>query len=344
MSILQELLQSLQNRHRDLKTWLQSSPASERQLRFGPARQSETLSQIPALDSALERAQENTLGRCKVCHETVDDHLLQMDFESCVCLEHLSPEERGRLESELELAVKVQRAILPHALPSVKGWELAAYSQPASIVGGDYFDFVKFGDSAQGFLIADVMGKGMPASMLMANLQASMRIIIPESNSPLQVVERVNRLFRHNITLTKFVSLFIGHLDPESGILTYVNAGHNPPFVVSSTADNQDSFVELQPTGPAIGLVEEATFETRKVSIGKGSSLVLFTDGFVEGHAASGEEFGTERLRKTVVRLSGKSVQELATGIQRELQNFTGRSSLQDDATLIILQRSRSIQ
>lgn len=339
MSILHDLVHSLRNRQRELVAWLQHAPASEQALRFGPLTPAKAPSLITSLNSALERAGRNELGKCTVCHETVDAHLLQMDFDSSVCLEHLSEADRSRLEGELELATKVQRALLPHALPAISGWDVTAFSQPASIVGGDYFDFIKFGDGAHGLLIADVMGKGMPASMLMANLQASMRILIPESNSPQQVVERVNRLFRHNITLTKFVSLFVGHLDPDTGTLTYVNAGHNPPVVVPATAGEISQVMDLPPSGPAIGLVKDAAFETRQARIDKGSLVLLYTDGFVEGRSPSGEEFGSDRLVKSVAGFSGSPVHEIAARIQHQLQEFTNRAALHDDATLILLRR-----
>jgi sigma-B regulation protein RsbU (phosphoserine phosphatase) len=344
MSILRDVVHSIQGRHRELVAWFRTAPLSEQNLRLGPSKQSGAESQISSLGTAIERSQKNELGRCTVCHETVDEHLLQMDYASSVCLDHLSPEERSRLEGELELAVKVQRALLPHTLPSIRGWEIAAFIQPASIVGGDYFDFVTFGDGAGGIIIADVMGKGMPASMLMANLQASIRIIVPESNSPKQVVERINRLFRHNILLTKFVSLFVGHLNPESGSMSYVNAGHNPPLAAHASPQQQVTFTQLFPTGPAIGLVENAAFEVRDVSFQQGSVLTLYTDGIVEGRSSSGEEFGIERLKETIAGNIGRPVQRITSSIQDRLRTFAGSNDLHDDATLVVLRRTGSTE
>jgi sigma-B regulation protein RsbU (phosphoserine phosphatase) len=152
-------------------------------------------------------------------------------------------------------------------------------------------------------------------------------------------VERLNRLFRHNITLTKFVSLFVGHLDLGTGRLSYVNAGHNPPLLIARGSGTKECFTVLVPSGPAIGIVEDAKFETREVSIGPGVTLVLYTDGIVEARSASGEEFGEERLKEALLHLSPTAVQQIAQGIRTELQQFTGRRDLDDDATMVVFQR-----
>jgi phosphoserine phosphatase RsbU/P len=340
MSIFQDFLRSLQGRHRDFVAWFRTAPPQERQLRLGPTPLAEAESGITSLSAAIGRAEREELGHCTVCHGTVDTHLLQMDYDASVCLEHFSREERARLENELELAIKVQRALLPHTTPSLRNWEVAAFSQPASVVGGDYFDFVKFADGAEGIVIADVMGKGMPASMLMANLQASIRIMIPESRSPREVVERLNRLFRHNITLTKFVSLFVGHLDFESGKLCYVNCGHNPPFLVSRLPGQKPSFTQLSPSGPAIGIVERPTFEEREIVVPDGGALILYTDGIVEARSAGAEEFGEGRLKGSITELAAGTAQELTQGVRSRLQEFTRGADLHDDTTLVVFRRA----
>lgn len=117
-----------------------------------------------------------------------------MDFTASVCIDHCSAEQRRELEAELELSHKVQKA-LPQEIPHIPGLQLAAFSQPAAIVSGDYFDFFRFRDGALGLAVADVVGKGLPASMLMANLQAALRILVPESDGPAAVIRRLNRLF-----------------------------------------------------------------------------------------------------------------------------------------------------
>lgn len=337
--VLVKVLNALLSRHADLHRWLTNSTETEISTRLGKHSRDVVQHEITQLESAIERCKNNDLGRCKVCNDTVETHLLEMDYAAAVCLSHFNEEERDRLENELELSIKVQRALLPRSAPSIEGWKMAAFSQPASIVGGDYFDFLKFGDGAEAVIIADVMGKGMPASMLMANMQASLRIIVPESRSPEEVVMRLNRLFHHNITLTKFVSLFIGHLDATTGRLLYVNAGHNPPFVIRGNGEPAQ-FIPLPPTGPAIGLVEEPEFKVGSITVGDGEIVALYTDGIVESRSSSGEEFGEERLKEILRSSSEKPVAQITQNVRSRLREYMGRSTPDDDATLIVCRRN----
>jgi sigma-B regulation protein RsbU (phosphoserine phosphatase) len=281
----------------------------------------------------LKEADDDTLGRCEVCHDYVDTSRLEMDYTASVCIDHLSGEERTLLENELELSQKVQRALLPHEAPSIPGLDFAAFSQPAHIVGGDYFDFLRLKDNALAVLIADVMGKGMPASMLMASLQASLHIIAPESEQPAEIVARVNRLFCHNIRLTKFVTLFLGRYDESLNLLTYCNAGHNPPAILRSNG----CFETLRPTGAAIGLVEQTLFAQESIPLRKGDRVLLYTDGVVESKDARGEEFGLAGLEELLRSTGGMSAQESIGALRERLQRFTGQSTPADDTTVIAI-------
>ena len=341
--ILEKVLKTLRTRHAELVHWLAQSGEPEISLRLGGALSPKAAElEVSQLATTISKADRAELGKCTVCHDEVEDLLFAMDYTACVCLDHLNAEQRSRLENELELSQKVQRALLPQAPPSIRGWEVAAFSQPASIVGGDYFDFLNFGDSAHAIIIADVMGKGMPASMLMANMQASLRIIVPESNSPEEVVVRLNRLFHHNISLTKFVSLFIGHLDPATGRLLYANAGHHPPFVLRRSAGGKIHFDALRPTGPAIGLVEDSVFSVSETTINRGDLLVMYTDGILETRSPSGEEFGENRLKEILERLSQHSLQEITQDVRAQLHSFAGKPVPDDDSTLIVSRRNSS--
>ncbi len=339
--VLEKVLMTLRNRHADLVRWLAQSKEREISMRLGGRDGVKAVERkVQELATAIEKGERSELGQCVVCHEEVEDHLFAMDYAARVCLDHLDAQQRSRLESELELSQKVQRALLPQSPPSLQGWEIAAFSQPAFVVGGDYFDFLGFGDNARGLMIADVMGKGMPASMLMANMQASLRIIVPESRSPEQVVTRLNRLFHHNIALTKFVSLFIGHLDPQSGKLEYVNAGHHSPILLRAAPDGGVGSSMLRPTGPAIGLVEEPVFSVGEAVIGQGDLLVLYTDGILETRSPAGEEFGEERFLGILQQFFLRPVQEITQEVRTQLYAFSGRRDLDDDATLIVLRRN----
>src|SRR5574341_147632 len=294
--ILQRFRENLFQQRQNLQDWLNNTPAAKKQVRLGPAGEREAKSHLQVLETALAKADNQTLGLCEVCHEYVETDRLEMDFTACVCIDHYSAEQRRRLESELELAHKFQKALLPQQLPEMPGLQLAAFSQPADIVGGDYFDFFQFRDNTHGFAIADVMGKGLPASMLMASLQAALRILAPENHSPAEVVQRLNALFCHNIHLIKFITLFLGSFDSESRQLEYCNAGHNPPLWRRS--DGKIHW--LQPTGAAVGLAESFSFNLETVQLSPGDILVLYTDGVTEAMNATREEFGENRLTELV--------------------------------------------
>ncbi len=332
-TIMGRLKESISRQRQALQDWLHDSPAQTRTLRLGPAGEDAFKDHLHTLDHALEKAEDLTLGLCDVCHEYVDSSRLEMDYTASVCLAHMSREERARLENELELSQKVQRALLPHTVPEIRGLEIAAFSQPAHIVGGDYFDFLRFSDGSHGIAIADVMGKGMPASLLMASLQASLRTITPESTRPADILARLNYLFSHNIRLTKFVTFFLGRYDVDTGMLTYCNAGHNPPLVRRSDG----SFHSLLPTGPAVGLVEHALFAQSTFPLQTGDQLLLYTDGVVETANAERELFGEERLRNLMGESANRSTQHVLSALRERLQKFRGTGSLADDMTVLAL-------
>jgi phosphoserine phosphatase RsbU/P len=269
----------------------------------------------------------------------VETHWLETDYSTCVCLEHLTGDARAKLEAELELSQKVQKALLPQDLPKISGWEFAAFSQPASIVGGDYFDFLRFRDGRHALLIADVMGKGMPASMLMASLQASLKIIVPDNESPGEVLSRANQIFHHNIRLTKFVSIVIASLDPANGKITYANAGHNPPLLLSRGKGNELVVKSFRPTGAAIGLVEKADFQDESAIMAPGDTLLFYTDGIIEAVSPEREEFGEERLRKILLAGAGSSPLDIIRSIRAELRSFAKGTPIPDDTTMIVVRR-----
>lgn len=340
ITMLQKVMEGLKNRHSELVRWLKNTSDQDVHLRLGPHPADALKEEVETLSTLIEKAERSELGKCIVCKDPVEDVLFEMDYTACVCISHLDREQQSKLESELELSAKVQRALLPQAPPTIAGWEVAAFSQPASIVGGDYFDFLKFGDQSQCIVIADVMGKGMPASMLMSNLQASLRIIAPESFSPGEVILRLNRLFHHNIRLTKFVSIFIGKLDTESGSLTYVNAGHHPPLLVTGENGATGRVELLKPTGPAIGLVEKPQYSEARTSIAAGGLLTLYTDGIVECRSGSGTEFGELALLEALRTSLKRSASETAQEIRSRLKAHCGDKPFDDDATLIVWKRS----
>jgi sigma-B regulation protein RsbU (phosphoserine phosphatase) len=333
---LQRFHRGLQRKRRNLTAWLSDAPVHNKEVCLGPLDEAAVIAHLQVLDATIEKVEDHTLGLCEVCHEPVESGLLEMDYACCVCLDHFSNEERARLEFELELSTKVQKALLPQQVIEIPGMEVAAFSRPAAIVGGDYFDFYHFHDGAYGLLIGDVAGHGMAASMIMASLQASLRILVPEYEEPDRVMGRLNQLFYHNINMTNFVSLFLAHFDPRTRRLTYSNAGHNPPLLYRPLAENEAPVTWLQPTGAAIGLVEETAFAKAAVTLSPGDILLLYTDGVTEAMSERGEEFGQQRLVEVVEQHASRPVQELVSHLRSSIQKFTEERSLADDTTMVV--------
>jgi sigma-B regulation protein RsbU (phosphoserine phosphatase) len=293
---------------------------------------------LPALgeiDHALERIEDGTLGMCTVCHERVDDSRLELDFTASVCLEHYSDDQRRLLERDLELAAQVQQYLFPVGAPPMRSTRIAAHAQPAHIVSGDYFDYFRFRENMQGVAIADVMGKGLAASLLMANLQASLRILGPEHDRLDALALRLNGLFQHNLRLIRFISLVLLAVDEEAGVLEYVNAGHNAPLLFDAASSD---ISRLPPSGPALGIMPDPAFATRRVDFRPGDVAVLFTDGVVEARDAGGQQFGETGVADYLARHHEESADAIALGLRNAVASFAdGR--LEDDRSLLVLKR-----
>jgi sigma-B regulation protein RsbU (phosphoserine phosphatase) len=292
---------------------------------------------LHVIESSLEKLEEDTFGVCVVCHGHVDAALLEMDYTAAVCLDHYTDAERRRLEEELELSQVVQRALLPQRMPRIEGVELAAFSRPSEIIGGDYFDFFHFRDGTPGLVIADVSGHGVAAGMLMSSLQMAIRTMAPETDVPAEILERINRFYIHNINFTTFVTVFLARFDPATLTLTYVNAGHNPPAVRHKI---DSSITWLRPTAPAIGLAEEFRARMETISFEEGDSLLLYTDGVTEVSNISNEEFGQERLAALVQQYADRPAPDLLYAVRQAVSAFGGDRPLMDDVTMVALKIS----
>jgi sigma-B regulation protein RsbU (phosphoserine phosphatase) len=248
--------------------------------------------------------------------------------------------EEGRLrrhqaehdQRELDEARRIQRKLLPTEMPTVDGWEIAASWQPATGVGGDCYDAIPFGRSRIGLSIADVVGKGIPAALLMSNLQASVRAFATEAAQPAELCQQVNRILCGRIAEDRFISFFYCVIDCELGLLTFANAGHYAPVLVRG--DGQVD--RLGACGPVLGVFPDAAYRQHRIPIGSGDRLVLFTDGISEAHDGTDEEFGEDRLVELVREHRGCSAPALQARITATVSAFAdGR--FHDDATLIVV-------
>jgi sigma-B regulation protein RsbU (phosphoserine phosphatase) len=331
--IYERIQEGLEEKQKEITEFLQTAPEPEKDLCLGHDERC-IEEHLHVIESSLEKMEDGTLGVCVVCHGYVDAQLLEMDYTAVVCLDHYSEEERRRLESELELSQVVQRALLPQRMPDIRGVELAAFSRPSEIIGGDYFDFFQFRDGTHGLVIADVSGHGVAAGMLMSSLQTAIRTMAPDTDSPAEILERINRFYIHNIHFTTFVTVFLARFDPVTLTLTYVNAGHNPPAV---RRRERDEISWLKPTAPAIGIAEEFHPRMETIGFSGGDSLLLYTDGVTEVLNFSNEQFGQERLAELVQQHAGRPAPDLLQSIRQAVSAFGGDKPLADDMTMVAL-------
>jgi sigma-B regulation protein RsbU (phosphoserine phosphatase) len=328
--------EGLEEKQKEITEFLEAAPEMEKEVCLG-SDENCVEEHLHIIETSLEKLEDNTLGICVVCHGYVDTQLLEMDYTAAVCLDHYSEDERRRLESELELSQVVQRALLPQRIPDIRGVELAAFSRPSEIIGGDYFDFFQFRDGTHGLVIADVSGHGVSAGMLMSSLQTAIRTMAPEADTPAEILERINRFYIHNIHFTTFVTVFMACFDPATLTLTYVNAGHNPPAV---RRNGSSTITWLKPTAPAIGLAEDFHARTETIGFSRGDSLLLYTDGVTEVLNISNEQFGQERLAELVQQHADRPVPDLLQAVRRALSAFGGNQPLMDDVTMVALKIS----
>lgn len=334
--LYERIQEGLEEKQKEIIEFLETAPETEKEICLCED-EDKVEDHLHVIETSLEKIEEETLGVCVVCHGHVDAILLEMDYTAAVCLDHYSDEERRRLESELELSQVVQRALLPQQVPYIQGVELAAFSRPSEIIGGDYFDFFQFRDGTHGLVIADVSGHGVSAGMLMSSLQMAIRTMAPETDVPAEILERINRFYIHNINFTTFVTVFLARFDPATLTLTYVNAGHNPPAVRRKS----DGIVTwLRPTAPAIGLAEEFRARMETVLFEEGDSLLLYTDGLTEALNISNEEFGQERLGALVQQYADRPAPDLLQNIRQAVSAFGGNRPLVDDVTMVALKFS----
>jgi len=237
----------------------------------------------------------------------------------------------AKQQREFEEARMIQRGLLPTAMPQTSGVQLASSWRPANGVGGDCFDALTFPGGAVGITIADVAGKGVPAALLMSNLQAAVRAFAQEGVAPSTVTASVNRLLCRNMVAGRFVTFCYARLDVASGRLVYANAGHNPPLLVH--ADGRIDM--LAPGGTELGVFAESAYEQGDFRIGPGDRLVLYTDGITEGRNAAGDEFGEDRLAASAVEHRGLAADEMLGAMLADVEAFNA-GAYEDDATLIV--------
>jgi len=235
-------------------------------------------------------------------------------------------------EREIAEAKAIQEKLLPREIPQLPGYEIASAWQSARLVGGDYFDILPLDEKMLGLCIADVAGKGMPAALLMSNLQAAVRGLSSLSIVPHLLCNRLNSIVYQNTDSDRFITFFYAQLEGPTRRLAYVNAGHNPPFVVRSDGSHE----RLRDGGPVLGVFDKRHYEMGSAELFPGDRMILFTDGVTEACSPDGEEFGEARLLRLLEDHRKLSADELQAKILTAVAEFSG-GRWQDDATLVVL-------
>jgi serine phosphatase RsbU (regulator of sigma subunit) len=243
--------------------------------------------------------------------------------------------QQERLERELQLAMEIQQRFQPTAPPVVPGYELQGISFPCYEIGGDYYDFIRREDGRLVIALGDVSGKGTAAALLMSSLHAAIHAQTGSHDTLVQTISAVNRYLAENIPPNRFVTLFYAELDPDSGALSFLNAGHNPPLIVHSAGTVE----QLASGGLPLGIKADADYREGRTHLQMGDVLVIYSDGVTEAASPSGEEFGPTRLYEVVSRNVDASAAGIRDRIESALTKFSQGTQAADDITLVIEKR-----
>jgi predicted ester cyclase len=243
--------------------------------------------------------------------------------------------ERERVEQELQVARRIQHASLPEDLPALQGWQISPFYQPAREVGGDFYDLFELQDGRLGIVVGDATGHGVPAALVMASARSMLRAVAQASDTPGDVLSRVNDPLATDIPSNMFVTCFYAILDPESGSLSYANAGHDLPYLRRHSGECE----ELRARGMPLGIMPGMSYEQKEVVLEGGEAALFYSDGLVEAHDPEGEMFGFPRLQALVAEHGEEN--SLEERLLEELYSFVGEGwEQEDDITLLTLRRS----
>jgi len=242
--------------------------------------------------------------------------------------------EKQRLDAELRIAAQIQSQLLPSDLPSLDGYEIAAFNRACTEVGGDYYD-VFAADSRIVIAVADVAGKGIGAAMLMSNLQAALRIRSDTSKDVDEVLQNLNADLIDRVGEGRFITCFLMSLDPQTGEVTYANAGHNPPVVVRGGKQIE----RLEAAGLPLAILVESDYEAHLITLEPSDLMLLYSDGVTECFNKDGDLFGEERLEAILKQVSSQSAKDVSKAIVAALDEFRQDRPFSDDVTLVVVKR-----
>lgn len=286
---------------------------------------------LDEVDSALDRHATGTFGLCESCHLSVERDRLLADPLVRFCLDHLTELERAAFQRDLDLAAELQRRLLPPVDLIAAGWETSYHYAPLGPVSGDYCDLFPF-DSQLFFVLGDVSGKGVAASMRMTQLHALFRSLLSMELSPAEVISRVNRFLCDSSLAGQYATLVCG-LAQSNGTVEIFNAGHLPVI-----ASRGDELLLVESTGLPLGMFHDASFPSAQLQLEEGDLLFLYTDGLSEARRDDGE-YGVDRVMDLVGRQFTPTAAGLVSASLADVREFAGASPGLDDVTLLAIQR-----
>lgn len=285
------------------------------------------------IDAALQRLSDGTFGLCETCHESIEADRLAADPLVQFCLDHLTPGQQRALQEDLDLAARIQKGLLPKQVIDFAGWNASFHYEPATAVSGDYCDLVTADGGDLYFILGDVTGKGVAASMLMAQLHAMFRTLISIGLPLNQLVARASRVFCESTLPTHYATLVCGRAS-SSGEVEICNAGHLPPLRI-----HHGEVTRIAATGLPVGVFCNQQFSLTRFSVSTRDTLLLYTDGISEAENKSGDEYGIERLSKLARENQALPPKELVGACLKDLADFRDGAPKTDDLTILALQR-----
>lgn len=291
---------------------------------------------LEEVDAALVRIEQGTFGICESCHDSIEKARLLGDPLVRFCVDHLTADQQRQLQADLELAARIQRGLLPKTGVPVDGWEVQYRYEPVGAVSGDYCDLIasEEGNGDFVFLLGDVSGKGVAASMLMTHLHAMFRSLVRVGLPVDQLLALANRLFCESAISGQYATLVCGKA-ARSGAVELCNAGHLPALVV-----RQGGVTPVAATGLPLGMFCESRYTVEKLQLAPGDLLFLFTDGVSELRNGASGEFGVSRLARFLEGRHGVSPQALTAACLEELRQFSKGAPHADDLTLMAIRRA----
>jgi phosphoserine phosphatase RsbU/P len=325
------LREQLENRRNELKTAISVVPADETRTTGAPL-----LELLHEVDAAVERMHEGTYGLCEACEGTVEKDRLIADPLTHLCLDCLSVEEQRALERDLSLAASIQRGLLPQTDVRFREWRLHYRYKPAGVVSGDYCDiiFPSAQDDKLIFLLGDVSGKGVAASLLMTHLHAMFRTLAGIGLDLDKLLEMANRLFGESTTAGQYATLICGRLGHD-GEIEIASAGHSPALLVS-----KDGVKHLGATGLPLGMFSASRYTVHRTRLDLDDCLILYTDGISEANGASGNEYGISALSTAAGERYGWAPNELVHSCWEAVEKHSAGVRQADDQTLMAIQRT----